>query len=284
MKQPVNLLIQPYHCTGIQVSNVCVVSQRKRWIGTCICHFPPGFFSSRWKCVGKQSVKSRLWWTWSGGLMIIAQRWRGGAPLHHKSKSFWMRSQSPPTASQLASLFHAHIRHIIHSGFFPSILLWCPHIQPHVQLTARHCGTHKLFARRTSAGLFLSQRLLRCWEIKLGHCSRMRPNHCPAGKTPRQWQCRKELMSPTRYRWMMWTWGKKFTKRRHAWTGAGSGAQLESRCCKAKFSAHLAPALQTDSSSSSSSDSAPSSDWLPLICFPAWTCAQRWTELKIFKK
>ena len=75
---------------------------------------------------------------------------------------------------QLASLFHAHILHIIHSGFFSSILLWCPHIQPHVQLTARHCGTHKLFARRTSAGLggALPQRLLRRWEIKLGHCTK----------------------------------------------------------------------------------------------------------------
>ena len=45
------------------------------------------------KMCWKKSVKSRLWWTWSGGLMIIAQLWRSGTPLHHKSKSFWMRSQ-----------------------------------------------------------------------------------------------------------------------------------------------------------------------------------------------
>ena len=45
-----NLFIQPYNLslkTGIpSVVFVCVVSQRKRWIGDVyICHFPPGFFS-----------------------------------------------------------------------------------------------------------------------------------------------------------------------------------------------------------------------------------------------
>ena len=198
----------------------------------------------------------------------------------------------PALEGQLASLFHAHILHIIHSGpqhtpMVPASTcsahgpsLWnsqalCSKNQCR---TFANCITHFVAlqskeTRTTTTSSYVqstscstnpqSWRLLRCWEIKLGHCTKTFATGWGHSIDP-QAQRPDSGIAARSWCHLQGTDGWCGHEARSWKKGTPGQAQAVERSSKADVAKQNFCAV-------------------PLIFWPAWTCAQTWAEFKIFK-